>query len=363
MHDSNLALPHIQKLARYVPGKPIETLAREKNLPKIIKLASNENPYGPSPLVLQAIQDNVASINLYPDSDMHLLKTQLSKFYNISPEMLVIGNGSDELIRIIMQTFVNHNHNIISPRYSFFSYLTAAQAVNAEYITAEINTNWQNNLANVLQKINQQTKMICLANPNNPTGSYLEPKDIIDFIQQVPKNILILLDEAYIEYIKYSISNYTDYSIDLIKQHDNLILLRTFSKAYGLAGLRVGYSISSPQLADAINRSRLPFNVNKLAQIAACAALQDQDYIKKIIDLNNKQREILYQAFDRLKINYIPSKTNFISIHSNNSHLLYNQLLDRGIITRPLNTYGLDNYLRITIGTAEETNYLLKNLT
>ena len=362
----NLALPHIKNLQKYIPGKPIETLAREKNLTRIIKLASNENPFGASPNVLKAINENLSTIHLYPDPDAYQLKANLAEIYHISADMLLLGNGSDELIRLVIRTFADNNHNVIAPRYSFLSYMLATQEVNAQYVVAEIYDNWQNNLDNVLGKINNQTKIVCIANPNNPTGSYLEPEVIKNFIAQVPEHVLVMLDEAYLEYTKYDIDNkaqvYDDYSISLVKKYPNLIVLRTFSKAYGLAGLRIGYAISHPQVIEAINRLRMPFNVNKLAQIAAKSALQDQDFIKKIVLINNQQKEFLYKAFDDLRISYIPSYTNFITIQCAKSNLLYNQLLEHGIIVRPIDNYGLTNYLRITIGTPEENQYLLNTI-
>ncbi len=363
MSDNNLALPHIKNLQKYIPGKPIETLAREKNLSKIIKLGSNENPFGASPLVAKAINESLTTIQLYPDPDCYLLKTSLSELYDLSNNMLVIGNGSDELIRLIMQTFVDSHNDVIAPRYSFFSYLIATQGVNAQYIVAEINDDWQNNLDNVLAKINDHTKIICFANPNNPTGTCLNEQAIQDFMLKVPAHILVLLDEAYFEYLKYSAAEqYYDYSINLVKKHHNLILLRTFSKAYGLAGLRVGYAISHPDIIAAINKIRLPFNVNKIAQVAAVTALQDQDFVKKTVQMNTIQKELLYKAFADLKIKYISSMANFVTIYCSKSQLLYNQLLDHGIIVRPIDNYGLINYLRITVGSPEENEYLIKTL-
>ncbi|MBP9721521.1 MAG: histidinol-phosphate transaminase [Gammaproteobacteria bacterium] len=368
--NSNFALPYTNNLALYIPGKPIETLAREKNLSKIIKLASNENPFGPSPLVKQAIIDTISQVSLYPDPDQYLLKQKLANLYNINTNQLAIGNGSDELIRLIMQAFVSKENNVIAPKYSFSSYYINSQLVEAKYIVSDIheNNSWQNNLENILANINKNTKLICIANPNNPTGSYLAPDLICEFIKKVPENILILLDEAYFEYIKYNSTSrdypyYQDYSLDLINQYNNIISLRTFSKAYGLAGLRVGYAIANPDLITVINKLKQPFNVNRIAQIAATAALLDQKYIEKIVAINNQEREKLCQILNGLHIDYMPSETNFITIYNIDAQKLYNQLLDLGIIVRPVNNYGLNNHLRISIGTPEENNFLIANLT
>lgn len=364
------ALPHILTLDSYVPGKPIETLAREKNLTKIIKLASNENPYGPSPHVIETIKNNAATINLYPDPDQFSLKQALANFYNISTDMLAIGNGTDELLRLIMQAFVSQNNNVIIPQYSFISYQICAKSIGATIITTELCENWQNNLEDILKKITTDTKLICLVNPNNPTGSYIQHEILQSFLKRVPNNILIILDEAYIEYINLSSqnahSNHTiDPSLEFIKQYNNLIITRTFSKIYGLAGIRIGYSIACANITAIINRLKQPFNVNRLAQIAAIAALDDQEYIKKLVAINNSERAKICEHLDKLQINYIMPAANFITINTNNaknSELIYNRLLDNGIIIRPLNNYGLNNYLRITIGNIEENQYLLTNL-
>lgn len=366
---TSLGLPFTNNLISYVPGKPIETLAREKNLSKIIKLASNENPYGPSPKVKQAIIDNIDSINLYPDPDQYSIKNTLANFYGINFNNLTIGNGSDELIRTIIQTFVNHKHNIIAPKFSFSSYLINAQIVEAEYIVTDIHSNWQSDLQAILDKINSQTKMVCLANPNNPTGSYLHLDVIEEFLTKVPENILILLDEAYFEYIKYA-NNFnslnTDYLVDhtinLLKKFNNLIILRTFSKAYGLAGLRIGYAISNSDITNLLHKVKQPFNVNRLAQIAAIAAVSDQKFIQDIVAKNSFEKNALYTVFDELNINYIRSQTNFITVNIKNSLQLYNKLLDHGIITRPLANYDLHESLRITIGNAQENHFLKQTL-
>jgi len=357
------ALPHILTLDSYVPGKPIETLAREKNLTKIIKLASNENPYGPSPHVLEAIKNHLNTINLYPDPDQFILKQALAKFYGITTDMLAIGNGTDELLRLIMQAFVSQDNNVIIPKYSFISYQICARSIGAEIITTKLCENWQNDLEDILNKINPHTKLICLVNPNNPTGSYIEHSAIEAFIEKVPNDIVIILDEAYIEYINF-IRN-SDPSLSLVKKYHNVIITRTFSKIYGLAGIRVGYSMACPNITAIINRLKQPFNVNRLGQVAAAAAIEDQEYIKKLVSINNTERTKICAHLDSLHIDYIKSAANFITIDTKsakNSEDIYNKLLDNGIIIRPLNNYGLDKYLRITIGSTEENQYLLNNL-
>lgn len=366
--DINFALPHINKLQPYVPGKPIETLAREKNLSRIIKLASNENPFGASPNVLNSIKNNLDSINLYPDPDQFELKQKLSEFYNIKPEMLAIGNGSDELLQLIMHAFVSSSNNIISPKYSFISYKVCSATIGAEYVESEVQKNWLNNLDNILSLINNNTKLICIANPNNPTGSYLDITTISNFLEKVPSNILVLLDEAYYEYIKYDSfvdDNYIDKSIELTKKYPNLIITRTFSKAYGLAGLRAGYSIANEYITKVINKIKQPFNVNRMVQFAACAAINDQDFISKVVEINNLEKFKLYSCFDKLNIEYIPSSTNFVTIKlssADSSMKLYEYLLNNGIITRPINNYNLHEFLRISIGAPEENDEFINVL-
>ena len=367
--DKIFALPHINNLKSYIPGMPIETLAREKSLTSIIKLASNENPFGPSSKVLDAIVQNLSTIHRYPDADMHNLKNFLAQFYELSTENFVIGNGSDEILQLIMRTFVNQEHNIIAPKYSFNSYKLSAAALNIEFIETDVNPDWTNNFNNILQNIKKNTKLICVVNPNNPTGTYSSPAAITDFLNQVPPNILVLLDEAYYEYCRYdrqiNMDSNIDHSINLLKKHKNLIITRTFSKGYGLAGLRAGYSLSEPSIAASINKIKQPFNVNRLVQFAAVAALNDQEYLRNIIDINSKEKRLLCNHFDNLKIKYIPSATNFITIDAlnpSNAETIYNSLLNKGIITRPLKAYDLANYLRISIGLPEENMALIDAL-
>lgn len=363
-----LALPHINKLQPYVAGKPIETLAREKKLSKIIKLASNENPFGPCPEVFDALLSNLTALNQYPDPAQYNLKSKLSDFYDITPDMLAIGNGSDELLQIIMRAFVSPENNVIFPKYSFISYKVCADSIGSTCITPDVNNQWQTNIENIIKAINQQTKLICIANPNNPTGTYIDISCIDTLLNSIPNNILVILDEAYIEFIKYfnpSEKNYSDTSIELTKKHPNLIITRTFSKAYGLAGIRAGYCIGHPDIIATINKLKQPFNVNRLVEFAAIAALNNQKYIKKLIAINNAEKQKLYSEFNNLGIEYIPSYTNFITIKTKSaeeSQKINNFLLDQGIIIRPVNNYGLHEFLRISIGTPEENNMLIETL-
>lgn len=362
--NNGLALPHINKLPSYIPGKPIETLARETNLTKIIKLASNENPYGPSPLVIENIVKNLDSINRYPDPDQYNLKKALSEFYNIPTDMLAIGNGSDELLQMIMRSFISSENNIICPQYSFISYKLCAQSIDAEYIETSVDENWHHNLSDILNKVNNKTKLICFANPNNPTGTYIDLDIISKFLAKVPSHILVLIDEAYIEYVKYSteLTKFRDKSIELVKQFNNLIITRTFSKAYGLAGLRAGYSIANPSITTVINKIKQPFNVNRIVQFGATTALADQKYVQQVVQINTAERLELCNQLKKLNINYINSFTNFVTIHTTSpthSINLYNYLLSQGIIIRPVDNYGLYKNLRISVGLPDENKSLV----
>jgi histidinol-phosphate aminotransferase len=348
------ACESILGLSPYQGGKPIDELARELGLKNITKLASNENPLGVSSAVKEAVFNSLSSINRYPDGNCFELKKAISEKLSVTTNMISLGNGSNELLELIARVFVSKKTDeIIFSEYAFVVYPLVTQALGA---TAKVSpaADYGHDLNSMLSLISKNTKLIYVANPNNPTGTLLSDDELYSFLKKVPKNVPVVLDQAYFEYL-----NIEDHSIGWLKEFENLIITRTFSKAYGLAGLRVGYSLCSPLIADFINRVREPFNVNYTAQVAAIAALSDDDYLKDSITVNTDGYLQLTNGFDSLNLSYIPSHANFIAVEFNNAMNTYNDLLKEGVIVRPVEMSG---YLRISIGTSDENMHLLSAL-
>ena len=341
-------------LSPYQGGKPIEELARELGLKKISKLASNENPLGISKKVQKAINDSLSSINRYPDGNCFELKKAIAKKHGVSSNMISLGNGSNELLELIARVFVSkQTDEVIFSQYAFVVYPLVTQALGATAVVSPAN-NFGHDLDSMLSLISDQTKLIFVANPNNPTGTLLSDGDVYSFLKNAPNNIPVVLDQAYFEYL-----NIDDQAISWLNEFDNLIISRTFSKAYGLAGLRVGYSICSNLIADYINRVREPFNVNHTAQMAAIAALSDDEYLADSVQMNTNGYDTLTKGFDALNLNYIPSYANFIAVEFKDAMGTYNKLLKEGVIVRPVE---MKDYLRISIGTPNENEHLLEAL-
>ena len=348
------ACESILGLSPYQGGKPIDELARELGLKNITKLASNENPLGVSSAVKEAVFNSLSSINRYPDGNCFELKKAISEKLSVTTNMISLGNGSNELLELIARVFVSKKTDeIIFSQYAFVVYPLVTQALGA---TAKVSpaADYGHDLNSMLSLISKNTKLIYVANPNNPTGTLLGDDELYSFLKKVPKNVPVVLDQAYFEYL-----NIEDHSIGWLKEFENLIITRTFSKAYGLAGLRVGYSLCSPLIADFINRVREPFNVNYTAQVAAIAALSDDDYLKDSITVNTDGYLQLTTGFNSLNLSYIPSHANFIAVEFNNAMNTYNDLLKEGVIVRPVEMSG---YLRISIGTSDENMHLLSAL-
>ena len=348
------ACESILGLSPYQGGKPIDELARELGLKNITKLASNENPLGVSAAVKEAVFNSLSSINRYPDGNCFELKKAIAEKLSVMPDMISLGNGSNELLELIARVFVSKKTDeVIFSQYAFVVYPLVTQALGA---TAKISpaNNYGHDLNSMLSLISENTRLIFVANPNNPTGTLLSDDELYSFLNKVPNDIPVVLDQAYFEYL-----NIDDRAIDWLNEFENLIITRSFSKAYGLAGLRVGYSVCSPLIADFINRIREPFNVNYTAQVAAIAALSDDNHLKSSVEINAKGYEQLTNGFDSLQLNYIPSHANFIAVSFDNAINIYNDLLKEGVIVRPVEMKG---YLRISIGTPDENEHLLSAL-
>jgi len=357
----SLATVGVQKLQPYQAGKPIEELERELGISNIIKLASNENPLGPSPKVLQALKEfcTPQNVALYPDGSGFSLKKSIANQYNIPQEMITLGNGSNDLLELIARAFVTSDLAVMFSQYAFAVYPIVTQAIGAEMQIVPAK-NWGHDLEEMLKRITEKTRVIFIANPNNPTGTWLSKNDLESFLNQVSKNIIVVLDEAYIEYIEnLDFPN----SLEWLEKYPNIIITRTFSKAYGLASLRVGYSISNPQIADLLNRVRQPFNVNSFALKAAEIALSDKDHLKQAVALNKQGMQQFENAFQNMKLDYISSVGNFITVDvKRNGGEIYQLLLKEGVIVRPVGNYGMPTFLRISIGLPEENTRCIQAL-
>jgi len=357
-----LAQPGVQQLSPYVPGKPVDELARELDLDpaSIVKLASNENPLGASPKALAAIRDALVELTRYPDGNGFALKTLLAQQCRVELNQVTLGNGSNDILELVARAYLAPGLNAVFSEHAFAVYPIVTQAVGAEakVIPAK---DWGHDLSAMLAAIDANTRVVFIANPNNPTGTWFDAEALDEFLQDVPAHVLVVLDEAYIEYAEGG--DLPD-GLDYLAAYPNLLVSRTFSKAYGLAALRVGYGLSTAVVADVLNRVRQPFNVNSLALAAACAALQDTDYLAESRRLNESGMQQLEAGFRLLGLSWIPSKGNFICVDVGRvAAPVFQGLLREGVIVRPVANYGLPNHLRITIGLPAENSRFLEALT
>jgi len=357
MSFCDLALDCVTQLQPYVPGKPIEELERELGISDIVKLASNENPLGPSEKVLSAISEASKELSRYPDGNGFTLKSALAEKYKLNTAQITLGNGSNDVLELIARAFVSPDEEVMFSQHAFAVYPLVTQAIGATSIIAPAR-DYGHDLQAMSTLISEKTKLIFIANPNNPTGTYLPINELEAFISQVPESTLIVLDEAYVEYGDQDVD-----SISLLQQYPNLIITRTFSKAYGLAGLRVGYALSHPEVADILNRIRQPFNVNSLALAAAKVALTDDEYIVRTKQLNDAGMSQLISGLDALGLTAIPSKGNFITVDvKQNGEKVFAELLKQGVIVRPVTNYGLPKHIRVSIGLENENQRFLDAL-
>ncbi len=357
MNIRDIALKNITAIRPYQPGKPIDELERELGIEHSIKLASNENPQGPSPAVVDALSKAVADVTRYPDGNGFALKKALAHFYQITPEQITLGNGSNDVLELAARTFVSAQDEVLFSQYAFAVYPLVTQAIGATAVIAPAKE-YGHDLDAMTTLVSDKTKLIFIANPNNPTGTVLAPEAIKAFLEQIPDTVIVVLDEAYLEYADQRVN-----TLDWLTEHANLIITRTFSKAYGLASLRVGYSVSHPDVADMLNRIRQPFNVNSFALAAATAALADQAYIEQTKQLNDKGMRQLENGLHDLGLSTIPSKGNFIAVDVGlQADKVFQALLQQGVITRPISNYGLPRHLRVSIGLPTENARFLSAL-
>ena len=363
--EQKIGLSYVREIAPYVGGRPISEVAREFGLDeaKIVKLASNENPLGMPDSAKQAMLKAAEDLARYPDSNGFELKNVLAKKFSVPFEWITLGNGSNDILELTTRAVAHEGDEIVFSKHAFAVYPLATQAVGAKAVEVPATSDLGHDLPAMLKAINAKTRLVFVANPNNPTGSFLTAKAIEQFIEQVPAHVVIVVDEAYNEFLTPE-QQYN--AVDWVQRFPNVIVSRSFSKAYGLAGLRIGYGIAQNNLTDLLNRIRQPFNVNSLAQAAAIAALGDHEFLKKCYDLNQAGYIQLTQAFDQMGLKYIPSSGNFVLVkvgdQADSGPKVNLELLKAGVIVRPVGNYGLPEWLRISIGLPEENEVFIKAL-
>jgi histidinol-phosphate aminotransferase len=348
-----LAAEGVRALRPYKPGKPVEELQRELGLEHIVKLASNESPLGPGPAALDAVAACAAGLARYPDGNGFALKRALASHHGVAPETLTLGNGSNDVLELITRAYVTPAHEVLFSEHAFAVYPLVTQAVGATAVVTPARS-FGHDLGAMVNAVTPRTRLVFVASPNNPTGTFSQTNALEGFIAGLPETVLVVVDEAYFEYVEAP--DYESF-IPAIKRHRNLIVTRTFSKAYGLAGLRVGYAVSDPQVADVLNRVRQPFNVNSAALAAAEAALGDSDHLRRSVAINRSGMKQLTGAFDDMGLQHVPSVGNFIAVRMPRPGVeIFDALLREGIIVRPIAEYGMPDFIRVTVG-LEEENY------
>ena len=353
---------YIYKIKPYVPGKPIEAVQREYGIEKSIKLASNENPLGPSPMAVEAIQRALKDLNRYPDAGGLDLTRAIAEKHHIDPGHIVLGNGSDDIIALLASVLLRPSDEVILPQPSFLFYEIALRSMGARPVWVQLES-FNTDLAGMLEKVSSKTRIIFLNVPHNPAGSIITRSDFENFIAKIPPQVVTVLDEAYIEFVKDTdCAN----SFNYVNSDKAIVGMRTFSKAYGLAGLRVGYGVMPLDLAEILHRVRQPFNVNMLAQAAATAALRDDDFLHKTLELVHTELDFIYKALDDLNVPYIRSQANFLMINVSGSGQtadeVFKKLLPLGVIVRPMTSYQYPQHIRVNVGKHEENVRFLEAL-
>lgn len=350
---------HIEAITPYPPGKPIEELERELGISDSIKLASNENPFGPSPRALEAAAAALGTLNRYPDGGAYYLRKKLAGIFGRDMEEIILGNGSNELIEMIVHVFIEPGDEAIMSDQAFIIYQMSVQCAGGKNVVVPPR-GFSHDLEAMADRITDRTRILFLANPNNPTGTICTRTEFEALLAKVPENVLVVVDEAYFEYVKAP--EYPD-SLDYQRTSPNIVTLRTFSKIHGLAGLRLGYAITDHAIVEAVNKVRAPFNVNSIAQVAAMAAVDDREHIEKTREMNAQGLETLYEGFRAFGLEYVPSHANFVLVNvGRDGGEVYQKLLHHGVIVRPMKGYGLPEHLRVTVGTAAENERALKAL-
>jgi histidinol-phosphate aminotransferase len=358
---AELAPENVRRIAPYVPGKPIAETARELGIPQaeILKMASNENPLGASPRALAAIRGALDELHYYPDGSGFELKRVLSRKLGVTPENIVLGNGSNDVLELVARAFLRPGDAAAYSRHAFMVYPLVVQAIGARGIEVPAK-DYGTDLAALAGAIDRDTRMVFVANPNNPTGTFNPWAEVERFVERVRSDVLVVLDEAYGEYLPDELKSPTQ---GWLARFPNLVVSRTLSKAFGLAGLRVGYGLADPRVAEVMNRVRQPFNVNHLAMVAACAALDDEEFIRRSREVNSAGLVQLRAGFERLGLEYIPSFGNFVTVRvGREADRIYRAMLAEGVIVRPIAGYGMPEHLRVTVGLPEHNERFLAAL-
>ncbi len=360
MHPKDLAPAHVREIAPYVPGKPVAETARELGLPesRILKLASNENPLGSSPMAIAALRGALGDLAWYPDGSGHDLKLAIAARLPVKPENIVLGNGSNDVLELVARTFLTPADSAVYAQHAFMVYPLVVKAIGARGIEVPAR-DYGHDLDAMARAVRPDTRIVFLANPNNPTGTFLPWDEVRAFVAGMPPTTLVVLDEAYGEYLPDERRSPTP---GWLAAFPNLVVSRTLSKAYGLAGLRVGFGLAHPEVAELMNRVRQPFNVNHLAMVAACAALGDAEFIAESRRVNAAGLEQLARGFARLGLAFIPSAGNFVAVKVGEAARVYDALLRQGVIVRPVAGYGMPEHLRVTVGTAPQNERFLAAL-
>lgn len=346
---------YIRSLIPYEPGKPIEEVEREYGISGSVKLASNENPLGPSPRALAVLRERLPELHLYPDGDCFYLKRALAQKLGVQPDRLIFGNGSNEIIELAARTFMRPGDEAVMAEQAFVVYELIVQAVGGKRKTVPLK-NFTHDLAAIADAVTPQTRLVFLANPNNPTGTIYRRRDWQAFLERISPDVLVIVDEAYFEYVEEA-----DYpnSLDYHARHPAILTLRTFSKLYGLAGLRIGYGIGAKSVIALMQRVRQPFNVNAPAQWAALAALDDNEHVQRSLGVNQQGVKYLQTEFARLGLSYVPSQANFILVRVGNGPEVFQRLLQQGVIVRPMVGYKFPEHVRVTVGTMAQNQKLI----
>ena len=356
----NLYRKELALFKPYVPGKPIEEVKKEYGIDRIIKLASNENPLGPSPKAVEAILNAAETINIYPDPSAAALREALAERYGISADNIVIGNGGEHILQVISQTFVNSGDEAIMAEPTFDLYSSSVTLMGGVPVKLPLK-DYKCDLEGFLGKINGSTKLIYICSPNNPTGNIVTRTELEYFLDRAPKDVVIVLDEAYYDYARVN-PEYPD-SIEILKKRPNTIILRTFSKVAGIAGVRVGFAITSIEIAEQMGKTRGTFYVNKLAQAAALGALDDGEHIEKTVKLNYESMKMMEGYFEKKGLEYIKSNSNFIFVNvRKSSRIVFQKLMEKGVIIRPGYNWNWEDWIRVSTGTLEQTGIFLESL-
>jgi histidinol-phosphate aminotransferase len=360
MPISDLAPPNIRAIAPYQPGKPISELAREmgREEASIIKLASNENPLGVSPRAQEAIRRVLSDLSRYPDGNGFELKQALVRRYGVAADSIVLGNGSNDVLDLAARAFLTPHDDAVYSQHAFAVYPLAVQAIGARGIEVPAR-DYGHDPDAMRAAVTSRTRIVFIANPNNPTGTFIEADKLEPFIADLPAHVLVVLDEAYNEYLPAAVRADT---LAWLRKYPHLVITRTFSKVYGLAGLRVGYSFAAPEVADLMNRVREPFNVNSAALAAAAAALEDHEFVQRSYEVNRRGMQQVTEGLARLKLEFIPSYGNFVTFRAGDAARVFQRLLEAGVIVRPVAGYGMPEHLRVTIGLESENARFLESL-